>query len=176
MRLVLIRQNILTWPFGIAYAAVSVVVLESLGYWNVALHAYYLGVNAYGWYYWVRNAGPRDEPLEVRTTPRRFYPWLALVVLVVGLCGWLTTERLGASHGYVDVGTTAFSVIAMWMTARKYIENWFIWLVVDVVYVVQFTVADDNAPYAVLYLVYLGMAVWGYLAWRKSLTGLPSSA
>ena len=65
--------------------------------------------------------------------------------------------------------TTCASFAAMWMTARKYLENWIVWLLVDVVASVIYLVKGIEF-YAVLYFVYLGMAIMGFLAWRQSMS------
>jgi nicotinamide mononucleotide transporter len=98
----------------------------------------------------------------------------ALVVVGTVAMGWFLDTKTDADLAYWDSLTTVMSFAAMWMTARKYIENWIVWLVVDVVATVMYTVKGLDF-YAILYGVYLGMAVWGFLAWRRSLLqALPS--
>ena len=84
-----------------------------------------------------------------------------------------TRQRLlevpfNADFPYWDSATTCMSFAAMWMTARKYLENWMVWLVVDVIATAIYTLKGIHF-YAILYGVYLGMAIMGWRAWQLSL-------
>jgi nicotinamide mononucleotide transporter len=174
----LIRQNIWTFPIGLIYSFVSVgVFMQQRLYADVLLSAYYVLMNAYGWYYW-RVAGARAETddLPPSVTPRATSAWLAALVIVgiVGM-GWFLASNTDADLPYWDSATTVMSFAAMWMTARKYIENWIVWLVVDVIATGMYLVKGIEL-YAVLYGIYLGMAVMGWRAWRRTMTSTSRSA
>ncbi len=170
----LIRQNIWTWPIGLLYAAVSVLVFyRTRLYADVLLHIFYVGMNAYGWYYWLSGGEERRQAEDLDSLPIAFTPpaaWVPIVALtaagIVSL-GWLLGTYTDADLPYWDGATTAMSFTAMWMTARKYIENWGVWLVVDVL-ATGIYLYKGIEPYAVLYGVYIGMAVWGWLSWRAA--------
>jgi nicotinamide mononucleotide transporter len=89
--------------------------------------------------------------------------------------GWWLDNRTTADLAYWDSATTMMSFAAMWMTARKYLENWIVWLVVDVIATAMYYY-KDLPYYAVLYGVYLAMAWWGWLEWRKSMQPASVSA
>jgi len=167
----LIRQNIWTWPIGLLYALVSVMVFYRVRlYADLALHVFYVGMNAYGWYYWMRGNRPADEQaLPVTHIGTRTATWLGVVVLL----GTLVTAQLLIRHTdadlpYWDSTTTTFSFAAMWMTARKQIENWYVWLFVDVLATGIYLYKGLDF-YALLYCVYIGMAFAGWWAWRQSM-------
>jgi len=175
----LIRQHVATFPIGLVYSVVSVVVfLEERLYADVLLSGYYVLMNAYGWYYWVV-AGPREahaDALPVAFTPRRTAAVLGVLVAAgVGAMGWFLDTRTDADLPYWDSGTTVMSFAAMWMTARKYVENWVVWLVVDVIATGMYVVKGIEL-YALLYGVYLGMAVMGWRAWHRTMTRPERSA
>ena len=167
----LIRQNIWTWPVGFAYAMVSVVVfVDAKLYADVVLHLFYVGMNLYGWWYWVFGGDRKEgENLPVTTTPKRqgllLAVWSALGIFAMGfaLSNWTD-----ADFAYWDSVTTVLSFSAMWMMARKYVENWIIWFVVDVIAVVLYLIKGLDL-YALLYGVYLAMAIAGWLSWRKTM-------
>ena len=167
----LIRQNIWNWPIGLAYAMVSVVVFaEAKLYADLILHLFYVGMNLYGWWYWLFG-GDRSEGdvLRVCRTPWRH--GIALAVLsAVGIVamGAALSTWTDADFAYWDSGTTVLSFAAMWMMAHKQLENWAVWFVVDVAAVALYLVKGLNL-YALLYGVYLAMAVAGWLAWRKTM-------
>ena len=174
----LIRQNIWTFPIGVVYSAVSVVVfIEQRLYADVLLSGYYVLMNGYGWYYWLRGGNrTADDELPVAYMPWNTWVWLGpLVIVGIAGMGWFFDTRTDADLPYWDSGTTIMSFAAMWMTARKYIDNWIIWWVVDIVATGMYVVKGIEF-YAVLYALYLGMAVMGWRAWRRALTSTESSA
>ncbi len=173
----LIKENIWTFPIGLVYAVVSVVVMARANlYADTLLNFYYVVMNGYGWYYWsYRGTRSIDDTLIVTNMPLRIGGVLTVLVVVgTVVMGWLLDTRTDADLAYWDSLTTTMSFAAMWMTARKYIENWIVWLVVDVIATIMYVVKGLDF-YAVLYGVYLAFAVWGFLAWRRSLLqALPS--
>ena len=168
--LFLIRQNILTWPMGIAYVLISLVIFwQTKLYADFVLHLFYLGMNIYGWYYWIYGRKSRQQEVPVTSIP--ISTWLLVFgVSVIGIVVWgyLLNTYTDASLAYWDSTTSVLSFAAMWLTARKKIENWILWLVVDVL-ATGIYYYKGLYFYCLLYLVYIGMAVAGYLAWKKSM-------
>jgi nicotinamide mononucleotide transporter len=168
----LIRENVWTFPLGLVYAVVSVAVfMEQRLYADVLLSGYYVLMNAYGWYYWL-GGGSRTESddLPPSYAPRRTSLGLGGVVVIgIAVMGWLFDTQTDADLPYWDSATTVMSFAAMWMTARKYIESWAVWLVVNVIATGMYLVKGIEL-YAVLYAVYFVMAVMGWRAWRRSMT------
>ncbi len=175
----LIRENILTFPLGLLYAVITVVVVARHNLFaDVILNLYYVAMNAYGWYFWTYGGRERRGPeqLLVSWVPR--IQWLGLIaIMIVGTVamGWYFATQTTAALPYPDSFTTVASFVAMWMSARKYLESWVLWFVIDVVQVALYVIKGIEA-YAVLYLIYLAMAVFGWLAWRKHLFGGQSLA
>ncbi|UII34271.1 nicotinamide riboside transporter PnuC [Fulvivirga ulvae] len=180
----LIKENILTWPSGIIYVLVSLVVFwrEKL-YADFALHIFFLVLNIYGWWYWVRGkkSPDRESPLdaapdqsqakEVPVTHASSGVLTALILISamgIFLMGFLLESFTDASLPYWDSATTMLSLAGMWLTARKKIENWHFWFVVDVLATGVYYYKGIHF-YSILYLVYIGLAVSGYLAWRKTM-------
>ena len=91
------------------------------------------------------------------------------------IMGWFLDNRTDADLPYWDSATTTMSFAAMWMTARKYIDNWIVWLVVDIIATGMY-IFKGIEFYAVLYGVYLFMAVAGWRAWKRSMNLASSSA
>lgn len=174
----LIRQNVWTFPIGLLYSVISVAVfVDQRLYADVLLNAYYVLMNGYGWYYWLYGGSRRaEQDLPVTFTPARTR-WLLMVAVAAGTAamGWFLDNRTDADLPYWDSATTTMSFAAMWMTARKYIDNWIIWLVVDVIATGMYVYKDIDF-YAVLYGIYLGMAIMGWQAWKRSMNELASSA
>jgi nicotinamide mononucleotide transporter len=144
--------------------------MEQRLYSDVVLSGYYVLMNGYGWYYWLRGGvrSPQDELPVTRTPPVPAAVVGVLTAVATGLVGLFFATQTDAALPYWDSFTTCASFAAMWMTARKYLENWGVWLVIDVVAVGIYLVKDIEF-YALLYFVYLGMAVAGFRAWQRSM-------
>ena len=169
----IIRENIWNWPVGLAYALVSLLVFyKARLYSDLVLHVFYVFMNGYGWYYWLRGAGARGSEgrLVVARLSMRSAS-LLVVATVIGIIamGWLFDYYTDADLAYWDSTTTVMSFAAMWMAAHKYIENWIVWLVIDVL-ATGIYIFKGIWPYAVLYGLYIPMAVWGWMAWLRSMS------
>ena len=167
----LIRQSLWAWPLGVAYVLVSVtVLLDARLYANLALHLLgFLPLNLYGWYHWVFGRAPGEEELPVTHAPPR------VIAALVGLCvvgaavlGTAFAAYTDAALPYWDNALFVASLAAMWLTARKQIENWAFWFVINVVSVGVYW-AQALPLYAGLYLVYIAMAVAGWRSWQRSM-------
>ena len=169
----IIRENIWNWPVGLAYALVSLLVFyKARLYSDLVLHVFYVFMNGYGWYYWLRGAGARSSGgrLVVARLRKRSASLLG-VATVIGIVamGWLFDYYTDADLAYWDSTTTVMSFAAMWMAAHKYIENWIVWLFIDVL-ATGIYIFKGIWPYAVLYGLYIPMAVWGWMAWLRSMS------
>ena len=169
----IIRENIWNWPVGLAYALVSLLVFyKARLYSDLVLHVFYVFMNGYGWYYWLRGAGARSSGgrLVVARLRKRSASLLgtATVIGIIAM-GWLFDYYTDADLAYWDSTTTVMSFAAMWMAAHKYIENWIVWLVIDVL-ATGIYIFKGIWPYAVLYGLYIPMAVWGWMAWLRSMS------
>ena len=168
----LIKENIWTFPIGLLYALITVVVVynERL-FADVILNFYYVVMNAFGWYFWLFGGQSRrsQDALEVGVIPLKQIAWLVLIMAAgTLLMGWGFSTYSNADLAYADSFTTVASFIAMYLAAKKYLESWYLWFVVDVVQVILYLVKGIEL-YALLYLIYLVMAYWGWKAWKESI-------
>ena len=175
----LIREHVLTFPIGMLYAMVTVVVVaRAMLFADVVLNFYYVLMNAYGWYYWLYG-GQKLRESAGELLPQRISLAAAAGLLVITLLGSLVMGYVfdaytRADLAYIDSLSTVASFVAMWMSARKYLSSWIAWFAIDVVqiwlYVMKSLSTDPGLFfYAGLYIVYLVMAVWGWLRWREHL-------
>jgi nicotinamide mononucleotide transporter len=164
-----VRENVWSWPTAIVNVLLYVVVFfrERL-YADMGLQVVYAIISAYGWYHWLHGGAARGA-LRVSRTPLR--QWLVLPALVVAGAAGLSTilaRFTPAALPALDSSLTATSLAAQWMMTRKYVENWIVWIVVDVVYVPMFIYKRLYAT-AALYAVFLVLAAMGWVQWRRSL-------
>jgi nicotinamide mononucleotide transporter len=161
-------ENIWSWPTALLNAgAFAVVFLRSGLYSDAGLQVIYFVLSLYGWYEWLYGGKGHTE-LQVSRTPARLWP----ILIVIGVAGWLLlatiTSRLpGAALPYADAALVSGSLIAQYMMTKKYIENWLLWIVIDVFYVGMFIFKGLRLT-AFNYAIYLVLAVMGYVSWRKS--------
>jgi len=163
-----VKQNIWTWPAGIASVILyAVVFYQSRLYANDGLQVIYLALSILGWYERL-HGGVNHTELHVRKTTTRQWIGCAVagVVLTAALM-WLLRIVQGSAP-LSDSSTTAFSIVGQWMMNEKLLENWVIWLAVDVVYVPMFF-ASHRAASALLYAFFCILAVKGFVDWRRSL-------
>jgi nicotinamide mononucleotide transporter len=174
----LIRENVWTFPIGLVYAFVSVAVfVEQRLYADVVLSAYYVLMNGYGWWYWLYG-GSRDvaDDLPPRNISRQAIVSLSgLSAVGIAAMGWFFASQTDADLPYWDSATTVLSFVAMWMTARKFVENWIVWLIVNVIATAVYGYKGIDF-YALLYAIYFGMAIMGWRAWRRSMGSIESAA
>ncbi|HJT16425.1 MAG TPA: nicotinamide riboside transporter PnuC [Thermoanaerobaculia bacterium] len=169
------RENIWCWPTGV----VSVILYgwifwQARLYANAWLQAFYLVLIAYGWYEWL-HGGADDDELRVTRTPARGWAITIGIGVIASIgVGWAMKRFTNASMPYSDAATTAFSVAAEAMTTKKWIENWIVWIFVDGVTTWMLCVQKLYAS-TILYFSFLLLAVFGWLAWKKSLVRFASA-
>jgi nicotinamide mononucleotide transporter len=164
-----VKENIWSWPTAIVNVSLYFVIFfQQRFYADMGLQVFYAGISLYGWYHWLFG-GEHRTVLSVTRTPRGL--WVALPVLWLGgflLLGTLLKQTTDAALPYIDSALTAGSLIAQWMMTRKHLENWLIWIGLDVAYVGVFI---NRGLYltAFLYAVFLVLASRGYVDWKRSL-------
>jgi len=166
-----VRQIIWLWPFGILSSALFILIFfSSKFYADMGLQVYYLGVSVYGWYYWSRRSGPgQGEGRPVTRLSSRMTVILTAVTAGLLLAIVFILKRFTDSDlPWGDAFTTAASVVATWMLARKILEHWLVWIVVDIV-AAGLYLYKGLYPTTLLYLLYSGIAVAGYFQWKKSM-------
>lgn len=170
------RENIWSWPTALINVALfSALFLETGLYSDTGLQVVYFVLSLYGWYQWLYGGAGRTAS-RVSRTPQRTWMVLAVIAIVMWLIlGTITSRLPGTALPYVDAATTTISLIAQWMMTRKLLENWLIWIAVDVVYVGMFIFKGLYLT-AFNYGIYLALAVLGYAAWKRSLETTSSFA
>lgn len=161
-------QNVWCWPVGAVMVALYFFIFyQARLYADMGLQGVYFVLQFYGWYAWLYG-GARHDPLTVRrATPHQLVMAGALGLAGTFALGHALSRYTDASLPYWDSAATAFSLVAQWLLARKLIENWLLWVGVDVLSVGIYWV-KGLYPTMVLYAVFTGMAVCGYRAWLTS--------
>jgi nicotinamide mononucleotide transporter len=164
-----VRQNIWSWPTAIVNVGLYIIVFyESKLYADTGLQVIYVVLNAYGWYHWLYGGKNRTELPVSRTSARLWLLLATLGAIGTALIGTLLSRKTDAALPYIDAMTTSTSLVAQWMMTRKLLENWLIWVAVDVVYIGMYIYKSLYVT-AVLYLIFLVLSALGFVQWRRSI-------
>ncbi len=169
------RESPWCWPTGLVNVALYIVVfMRAKLYADMGLQVVYVAVCLYGWWEWL-HGGAGGGRLTVSRVPRSWLVGLTVTgaVAAVGLATFLKV-RTDASFPVWDSITTSYSLVAQWLQSRKWIETWWFWIAVDVIYI-RVYIAKDLWLTALLYAIFLALCILGLREWRRSLEK-PSAA
>ena len=162
------QQNILCWAAWIISSIMYLFVMFSAGlYMESGLQIFYIVMGIYGWIQWNNRSSKNN--LTVSTWPiiNHIYILLILIVLVT-FSGLILSNLTEAVSPYIDTFTTWGAIIATYMVAKKILENWYYWFVVDFVSVFLF-LSRELYTTALLFSIYIILVIFGFIAWRKSM-------
>jgi len=163
-----IRVNPLAWPLAIASSLLYFLLFwKSRLYGEASLQIFFVAVAGWGWWQWLRGTLPDGSALRVRSLGPRgraimIVAWLAAWPAAGGFLMRFTDNDVP----WLDAFPTAGSVIGQWLLGRKYVENWPVWVVVNVVSVALFAYKQYWLT-ALLYLLFIAMSFVGWKAWRR---------
>ena len=164
------REHLASWPTALVNVGLYAVLFrrEKL-YADMGLQVIYFALSCYGWYEWKYGGEGRTTLPVSRVTPR-----LALGLLAAGTAGSLALGTLlrrttDASLPYLDATLSVFSLVAQWMMTRKLLENWALWIALDVAYIWMFVALKHLPVTAFQYAVFLLLAGLGLRDWHRSL-------
>ncbi len=166
-----IKEKISCWPVAIVgILAYFVVFMRARLYADAALQPIYVVQNVYGWWYWARGGerGQGQAPIVVLSWWSRV-AWLAGTAIVSLIVGAGLARWTNAAAPYADASLSTTSLVANWLLARKVLENWWLWIAVNVGYVILFW-KKHLLLSAGLYVVLLALATAGLIEWQRSRT------
>ncbi|MBN2664594.1 MAG: nicotinamide mononucleotide transporter [Bacteroidales bacterium] len=166
-----IKQNILLWITGLISCSVYIIVFfNSQFYADMALQLYYVVISIYGWFYWSDTKSKSKEVLKVSKTPQREILILSILsVFIFFIIGFFLDKLTDSTIPFGDSLTTTLGIIATWMLAKKYIEQWLIWIIADFI-AAGLYFYKELYPTTILYIIFAVMAFIGYFQWKKSIT------
>lgn len=176
------KNSLLNWPVAMVGSCLYVVVFfQGALYSDAFLNVIFLLFQAYGWYQWTRKPKHSNEHSQ---QPHRaamrdilkvllvglvfYYPW-TLFVKGGSVQQWISPEACPPPRFlYLDAALFILSISALYMQSKRWIQHWFVWILVDVVYVPVYLL-NNNVITAILYFIYIPLAVKGYQLWRLNL-------
>ena len=167
------KNNIWNWPIAIISVGISIIIfLDARLYADMGLQFYFLGTSIYGWYFWNKKPLVEVKIPVVLISIKQVLISILIVAIVTFFLGF-TLIKLSpilhykpASYPYLDSFCTACSLVAQVFLARKVLENWLIWIFVDIIYVGIYIVKGLEG-FAFMYAIYVPIALLGYIDWRK---------
>ena len=168
------RQNVWTWPVGLVSVAMYIVFFYQIKlYADMGLQVFFAGAGIYGWYEWLYGGKNHTElPVSKLAIKNRILCLIA-GILFTFILGFYFQNFTDASYPILDSSLAGYSLVGQFLLTRKKIENWVLWFVVDVVYVWLY-VQKEAYLTAFLYFVFLGLAIQGFLTWRREFDGKPA--
>ncbi|HEY5440628.1 MAG TPA: nicotinamide riboside transporter PnuC [Gemmatimonadaceae bacterium] len=167
-----VRQNIWSWPTAIVNVVVyAFVFYQAKLYADMGLQVIYAALSVYGWYEWLYGGANRTELHVTRTAPRLGAVLTLIVLAGSAALGVFLRGATDAALPFMDSFLSSTSLVAQWMMTKKKLENWLVWIGVDVLYVGMFVFKHLYIT-AGLYAVFLALAVRGYIDWRLSMAEL----
>ena len=172
------RASILLWLVGIIMPALDIVLYYTHGlYGDAAMAVYYTLAAIYGWLVWKfgrKHQQKEGDEMPITHMPKRLYPATILFFVVAWVVTWFVLSHYTNSNVPVlDGFTNALSFVGLWALARKYLEQWLFWILVDAVSCYLYII--KGIPFkASLYGLYVVIAVMGYFKWKKAIVKVRS--
>ncbi|MGJ8659284.1 MAG: nicotinamide riboside transporter PnuC [Cellulophaga fucicola] len=171
------RENILVFPTGIISTSIFVYILFVYGLLgDMMINIYYFSMSVYGWYLWTRKVDATHFIPITRTTAKekKWSVVLFVITILFVVLVYVIFKKFNSWTAYVDTLTTAIFFVGMWLMAKKKIENWIYWIVGDVISVPLY-LYKGLVFTALQYFVFTGIAILGYIAWKKSIGKSPQT-
>lgn len=155
------------WPVGILMPLIYIIIFyEGKFYADMGINIYYFFASIYGWIKWTKSEKIPEEN-RIKQTPLSCILVLGIVgIFIFTLIAFILIHYTDSPVPYGDAFTTALSIIGMWMLAHKYVEQWWLWFVVNVVSSALY-LWKGLYPTAGLFVIYSVISVFGYFRWKK---------
>ena len=166
------------WPLGLVQVVLYIgVFYEAKLYSDMLLHVVFVGLQIVGWIQWVRapcDASRRSDGVQVESLSANGYCLAIVSSLLLSLAiGFAMSQLTDAAWPYADAFIAGTSLVAQWLLAQKKLQNWHLWIAIDVLAIFVFA-AKGLVPTTCLYVLFLGMAICGAIVWHRRYSELRS--
>lgn len=165
--LLAVRRNLWCWLCAFVSTSIYLVLFANAKlYMQSALQVFYLAMAVYGYFEWRRGRSETGEVLIRSWSPSAHALAIGGVLVATLINGWLLARETDAVAPYLDSFITWGSVVTTWMVARRLIENWLYWVVIDGLAAYLY-LTQNLIPTAILFALYVGIVIRGYVRWRR---------
>lgn len=166
--LLIVRRSVWNFPAALIMVTLTGVVLwEAKLYSDAGLQAFFFIVNILGWVLWARNRGAAGEIMVDRLGVVGQVVWIALAMAATYGWGLFMALNTDATNPWWDASVAMLSIAAQILMTRRYINNWHWWIVVNILSIGLYW-HKQLYVFTGLYVIFLGMAVWGLIEWRRA--------
>ena len=172
--LLAIKQNLWSWVAAFFSTLIySILFFDASLLMDSALNIFYLVMAVYGWYSWkYGNIKAQNEQLKITTYGiTNNFKIIGILILISILLGYIMANYTSADFAYLDTFTTVFAVFATYMLAKKVLENWIYWVVIDTASIYIY-IQKGFYLTAVLFAIYTVLACVAYIQWKKEYKNL----
>lgn len=160
------KQSIWNWPIAIvSVIAYAIVFYENQLYGDAGLQIYFLGTSIYGWYFWIKKKENNEKPVTSLNVKELIYTVIVIAILSLFL-GLFLKKFTPTNVPYIDGFCTSISFVAQILMTRKILQNWALWIFVNICYVPLYIYKNLYVT-AILYVVLLVLAFIGHIDWKK---------
>lgn len=163
------KADMKMWPTGIFMSSFYIFVFVHAKFYAFAgINLYYIIVGAYGWIKWNKSSKSISSvDFSLMHTPTRLYIYIFISIFVIFcLIAYILSIFTDSQVVYGDSFVTTLSIVAMWMLAHKYIEQWLLLIVLNIVSTFLY-LYQDLYPTSIMYFIYAIVSIFGYIRWRK---------
>lgn len=162
-----VKENIWNWPIGIANSVFFLILFYRVGlYADSGLQIVYIILGFLGWYWWLYGGKDKTE-LKVENSDRKTNIILFILAVVSTFALTIYLRSISDVAPFWDALTTVLSLVAQYLLTKKYIENWYVWITVDVIYVFLYAYKGLYLT-GVLYFIFLCMCIRGVIEWSQT--------
>ncbi|MDB9912494.1 nicotinamide riboside transporter PnuC [Flavobacteriaceae bacterium] len=165
------KNNVLVFPTGMICTAIFVYLLLKWGLLgDMIINGYYFIMSIYGWHLWTRKKdGKTVIPISKTTKKQHLISFgIFIITFVFVFVVYTVFDKFNHWSAYLDTVTTALFFVAMWLMAKRKIENWIYWIIGDIITIPLYFYKGLTFS-SILYFVLTIIAIYGYLAWKKNL-------
>lgn len=164
----IVRRSVWNFPAALVMVSLTAIVLwDAKLYSDAGLQGFFFLMNLIGWWAWLKNQGEAGDIIVQRLRFGGEMACLAAGLMGIWGWGWLMARYTDASHPYWDASIAMLSVMAQILMIRRFINNWHWWIVINLLSIGLYW-TKGLYWFTGLYGVFLGMAFWGLIAWRKA--------
>lgn len=156
------------WPIGVVMPVIYIwIFFQSKFYADMGVNVYYFFASIYGWIIWNRHKKSKQEDLPITHTPKKhILPLTIIGSLSFALISFILVRYTDSPVLYGDSFTTALSIVGMWLLAQKYVEQWWLWIIVNIVSSGLY-LWKGLYPTAILFCIYSVISIFGYFKWKR---------
>lgn len=165
----LVKENIWTWPIGIANNVFSIAVFyRAQLFGDMSLQFFFIAVSVYGWWHWLHPDDRHRGEVKVSQISPRSAVILSVLTALATIATVTGLRHIPRTTPWPDATTTCLSVAAQFMQSRKWVENWWVWIAVDAISILLYLYKGLRL-FALLYAVFMVMCIIGLRQWQRDL-------